>query len=208
MEGMSDGERTESEPAAAAVAESDVLRCLPGVRAMILRMTRDINLANDLTQDVMIAMVVAIREGRVKHPEALAGYVHETARHIVYAANRKMRPISVETLPEHESAWLDAPRTPLDYVEDDELRRFALEVLDELPAQRDRDLIVGFYVDGLSKAELMQRLMLAADQFDKVIFRARTRMRDRLREKMQEKHAQVRDTALPRDPTSGKSRHA
>lgn len=208
MEGMSDGERPPSEPAVPAVSESDVLRCLPGVRAMILRMTRDIHLANDLAQDVMIAMVVAIREGRVKQPEALAGYVHETARHIVYAANRKMRPISVETLPEHESAWLDAPRTPLDYVEEDELRRFALEVLDELPAQRDRDLIVGFYVDGLSKAELMQRLSLGADQFDKVIFRARTRMRDRLREKMQEKREQVRDTAPPRDPDSGKSRHA
>ena len=208
MEGMSDGEKSDAEPAQPVVVESDVLRCLPGVRAMILRMTRDINLANDLTQDVMIAMVVAIREGRVKQPEALAGYVHETARHIVYAANRKMRPLTVDVLPERETVWLDSPRTPLEYVEDDELRRFALEVLDELPAQRDRDLIVGFYVDGTSKADLMQRLHLSADQFDKVIFRARTRMRDRLREKMHEKRAGVRGSPPPDVTTAGKSGHA
>lgn len=208
MEGMSEGERPEAETDTDPVTESDVLRCLPGVRAMILRMTRDIALTNDLAQDVMVAMVIAIREGRVKYREALAGYVHETARHIVYAANRKMRPVTVESLPEHESAWLDAPRTPLQYVEDVELRRLAYEVLDELPAKRDRELILGFYVDGLSKAQLMERLELSADQFDKVIFRARTRMRDRLREKMQEKRAQVGDRALSGDPDSDKSRHA
>ena len=207
MEGMSDGERNESEPAQAAVGESDVLRCLPGVRAMILRMTRDIHLANDLTQDVMIAMVVAIREGRVKQPGALAGYVHETARHIVYAANRKMRPVTVDALPEREAVWLDTPRTPLEFVEDDELRRLAFDVLNELPAQRDRDLIVGFYVDGLSKADLMDRLHLGADQFDKVIFRARARMRARLREKMQEKRNGVGDSALSGVNTRDTSRN-
>lgn len=206
MEGMSDADRAETTDAAAPVSESDVLRCLPGVRAMILRMTRDIHLTHDLTQEVMIAVVVAIREGRVKQPEALAGYVHETARHIVYAAGRKMRPVTLDVLPESDAAWGDAPRTPLEQCEDDELRRLAHEVLQELPAQRDRDLIVGFYIDGVGKAELMQRLQLTADQFDKVIFRARTRMRDRLREKLNDKRKGVGESVPPRNPSVVKAR--
>lgn len=185
MEGMADG-REEADGQPAEIAESDVVARLPGVRALILRMTHDMHLTNDLTQDVLIAVVMAIREGRIRQPEALAAYMHQSARHIVYAANRKLQPVALGELPEQETLWQDRQKTPLEQCEEDELRRLARAVLEELPVQRDRDLLVGYYVDGVGKGELMQRLQLSADQFDKVIFRARTRMRDRLREKMQE----------------------
>lgn len=207
MEGVPDDDRGSAEPAENTVHEAAVVGCMPGVRAMILRMTRDVNLTNDLTQDVMMAMLVAIREGRVKQLDALAGYVHETARHLVYAAGRKMRPLAVENVSETDSVWTESVPTPLDLAEEDEQRRLALEVLDELPAQRDRELIVGFYVDGLPKADLMQRLSLGADQFDKVIFRARTRLRDRLREKMNGKRSGVGGSAPAGVHASNKPRN-
>jgi len=54
MEGVVDG-REEADGQTAALAESDVVSRLPGVRALILRMTHDTHLTNDLTQDVLIA---------------------------------------------------------------------------------------------------------------------------------------------------------
>lgn len=188
------------------LSESDVVARLPGVRAMILRMTRDVALTNDLTQDVALAVVVALREGRIRQPEALAAYMHQSARHIVYAANRKPQPVAVAELPDQESLWNDRPRTPLEHCEENELQRIAHEVLAELPTQRDRDLITGAYIEGADKGELMQRLRLTADQFDKVMFRARMRMRDRLREKMASATEVVRDRASSTLPSGSRSR--
>lgn len=206
MEGAS-GENDEAGSPAAVLSESDVVAGLPGVRAMILRMTRDPTLTNDLTQDVLIAVVVALREGRIRQPAALAAYMHQSARHIVYAAHRKAQPIALAELPEQdESLWRERTLTPLEQCEEDELRRIAHEVLAELPAQRDRDLLVGYYIDGADKSELMQRLELGADQFDKVIFRARSRMRERLREKLCESDGTVRGPASSALPFRGRSR--
>lgn len=205
MEGIAD-DKGEAESPDASLSESDAVTRLPGVRAMILRMTRDVALTNDLTQDVLIAVLLAIREGRIRRPSALAAYMHESARHIVYAANRKAQPITVAELPEQEPLWLDRQRTPLEHCEESELHRLAHEVLAELPTQRDRDLLTGFYMEGADKAELMQRLQLTADQFDKVMFRARSRMRDRLREKMQPRVDAVRGAASSALPISGRPR--
>lgn len=205
MEGVADG-GAEADGQTAALAESDVVARLPGVRALILRMTHDMHLTNDLTQDVLIAVVMAIREGRIRQPEALAAYMHQSARHIVYAASRKLQPVTPGELPEQETAWQDRQKTPLEQCEEDELRCLARAVLAELPVQRDRDLLVGYYIDGVGKAELMQRLQLSADQFDKVIFRARTRMRDRLREKMQATRTGMEGLAPSAIPSSARSR--
>lgn len=206
MEGAS-GENDEAGSPAVELSESDVVAGLPGVRAMILRMTRDPTLTNDLTQDVLIAVVVALREGRIRQPAALAAYMHQSARHIVYAAHRKAQPTALAELPEQdESLWRERTLTPLEHCEEDELRRIAHEVLAELPAQRDRDLLVGYYIDGADKSELMQRLELGADQFDKVIFRARSRMRERLREKLCESDGKVRGPASSELPFRGRSR--
>jgi RNA polymerase sigma-70 factor (ECF subfamily) len=206
MEGAS-GDNDEAGAPAADLSESDVVARLPGVRAMILRMTRDPTLTSDLTQDVLIAVVVALREGRIRQPDALAAYMHQSARHIVYAAHRKAQPIALAELPEQdESLWRERTLTPLEHCEEDELRRIAHEVLAELPAQRDRDLLIGYYIDGAGKSELMQRLGLGADQFDKVIFRARSRMRERLREKLHESDGMVRDPASSALPFRGRSR--
>ncbi|TDR46790.1 RNA polymerase sigma factor (sigma-70 family) [Tahibacter aquaticus] len=205
MEGGADG-REETHASAVEISESDAVARLPGVRALILRMTHDPTLTNDLTQDVLIAVMLAIREGRLRQPAALAAYMHQCARHMVYAANRKVQPIPLDTLPEQDSVGVERPRTPLELCEEDELRRIAHEVLAELPAQRDRDLLTGFYIDGVDKIDLMQRLQLTAEHFDKVIFRARTRMRDRLREKMLENRSKMRETASPTLPFNGRSR--
>lgn len=205
MEGVADG-RADADGQTGALAESDVVARLPGVHALILRMTHDRHLTNDLTQDVLIAVVMAIREGRIRQPEALAAYMHQSARHIVYAANRKLQPVTPGELPEQEAVWQDRQKTPLEQCEDDELRRLARAVLAELPVQRDRDLLVGYYIEGIGKTELMHRLQLSADQFDKVIFRARTRMRDRLREKMQETRNGMEGPAPSAIPSSVRPR--
>ena len=93
--------------------------------------------------------------------------------------------------------WGERPLTPLEHCEAGELRELALAVVDELSTERDRALIRAYYIDGSSKAELMRTLGLTADLFDRVISRARLRMRERLLAKMNSQPGRVRASAAP-----------
>jgi RNA polymerase sigma factor (sigma-70 family) len=161
-----------------------LMRAVPGVRALLLRMTRDLEVTKDLTQDVTLAVWQTIQSGGLREPAALPAYVLQCARNAALAHTRKMRPTTMADLPEREQVWADRPKTPLECCEAQELSVLAKQSVTELPTQRDRDLIQGFYVEGQSKEELMSAFGLARDQFDRVISRARGRMRDLLRGKL------------------------
>ena len=192
---MGDGEQsTDATNAAQSLSEADVLRCIPGLRALLFRLTRNLDTTNDLSQETVIAVILAVRAGQVREPAALAAYLHRVARNKVKALVNSPQLTLVEDVPD-VPLWGERPLTPLEHFEAGELRVLALEVLDELSAQRDRDLIVAYYVDGLNKAELMQKLDLRSDHFDRVIWRARKRMRDRLLAKLNGQTTTLR--ALP-----------
>lgn len=167
-----------------AVSLDALMRCLPGLRALLLRMTRDLEVTNDLAQEVMFAAWQSIQSGRLREAAALPAYVLQCARHAAHAHARKPRPTTLEDLPEFEQVWGERTQTPLENCEATEIRALARQVLAELPTERDRALIRGFYVDGRAKPELMAEFALGKDQFDRVISRARGRMRDLLQEKL------------------------
>lgn len=206
MEGLGGDGREEADPAMPALTESEVVTRLPGVTALILGMTRDFTLTKDLTQDVAIAVVTAIREGRIRQHDALTAYMHQAARNIVLANHRKMTPEILETLPEETPLWQQPGQSPEEVFEKSELNRLVKVVIASLPMERDRQLLYGVYVECLSKAELMHRLDMTADLYDKTLFRARSRMCEEIRKKMQEKNSRVEETSPSAVPVSGKSR--
>jgi len=143
-------------------------------------MTRDPDLAKDLAQDVMESVLLAIRARRVQSVQALPAYVHACARNLVIANARKAR----RTVLDNSADVVVADATPLDNYEKRELAALAQIVLAELPTDRDRGLIRGFYINGQSKQALMQIWQLDRDHFDKVLSRARLRMRELMHEKL------------------------
>jgi RNA polymerase sigma factor (sigma-70 family) len=200
---LSDNEQPSGTSAAEAkpLTESDVLRCIPGLRALLLRLTRNPDTVNDLAQEVILAVILAIRAERVREPAALAAYVAQTARNMVMMAGRKKQPLLLDELPEMEQFWGERTRTPLENCEAADLRDMARAVLSELPTQRDRDLITAFYEHGLDKPELMQRFGLTKEQFDRVISRARGRMRELLLARMNGEQPSMGGNAAPRIPS-------
>jgi RNA polymerase sigma-70 factor, ECF subfamily len=53
------------------------------VRYLVLSRTRDPEAARDLTQDVLLAVVDALRNGHLRDPERLAAFVYGTARNLI-----------------------------------------------------------------------------------------------------------------------------
>ena len=54
---------------------------------------------------------------------------------------------------------------------------FCKALLDELPTERDRLLLMRFYLDGVDKQQLCREIGLSPKHFDRVLMRARGRLR-------------------------------
>ena len=68
---------------------------------------------------------------------------------------------------------------PSDLSESDDrhLAQAVMAVLDELPTKRDRQILIRFYLDGVDKQQLCRELGLSPKHFDRVLMRARSRLR-------------------------------
>lgn len=181
-------------PQGRAAIEAAALRCIPGLKALLLRLTGNVETANELAQDVVFAVILAIRDGRLSDPALVSAYTRQAARNAAAMLARKQKPLLLPAdAAEREALWAQRVPTPLEHYETEQLRELARRVLDELPTQRDRDLIIGYYVDGSSKLELMEKLGFDRDQFDRVMSRARGRMRDLFNTQMNKVPAPVRE---------------
>ncbi len=175
------------------LVDADVLTRIPGLRAVVLRLTRNLDTTNDIVQDAVMAVIAAVRAGRIRDSAALTAYMHQVARNMVAGQFNKPRLTLVEELPD-DSLWSERPRTPLELLESQALQQLALSVLSELSTERDREVLTGYYIEGLSKTELMRKMEMTADRFDRVISRARGRMRDKMSEKLNGDSSSVRDS--------------
>ena len=64
-----------------------------------------------------------------------------------------------------------------------QIRRQVRRIVEELPTARDREIVKRFYLDEQEKEHICSDLGLAPLHFDKVIFRARQRMREQFEAK-------------------------
>lgn len=128
------------------------------VYAMLLARTGDREAARDLMQEVLMAVVLALRNGHVREASRLAAFVHGTARNL---ANNYLRSIR-----QHPNAPpLDARElaaTAAISAEDQERRAFVREALGHLGAT-DRTILLLTLVENLKPGEIAEQLDLNPD---------------------------------------------
>jgi RNA polymerase sigma-70 factor (ECF subfamily) len=154
-----------------------VYRDFPGLRALILRRVRDPELAADILQDAAVTTLEKLRRGEIARPQNLGGYLYRVALNHLRNHRRKDRsalssPEALDQLPASDNdphcenvgtpQWATAVR----------------RMLEELPAARDRELLVRFYLDDEDRERICRDLRLSEEHFNRVIFRARNRFRE------------------------------
>lgn len=143
---------------------------------------RDPEVAADILQDAAVTTLEKLRSGEIAHPENLGGYLYRVAINHLRNHRRKDRTAL------SSSEQLDELR---DCVDDPEWERIgrpqwaaaARSVLAEMPAARDRELLVRFYLDDEDKDAICRALSLSHQHFNRVIFRARNRFRELLEQR-------------------------
>jgi RNA polymerase sigma-70 factor (ECF subfamily) len=137
-------------------AEDELVRAY-GTRVLVMLIARtgEREAARDLCQDVMMALVRALREGQLRDTERLSAFVHGIARNSAnnYARVRHRRPDLTELPESLAAACTDDP------AESAERRQFVNLALASVPAT-DRRILMLTLVDGLKPAEIGARLGL------------------------------------------------
>ena len=151
---------------------------LPAIRVMIRR--RGVHSwadIDDLAQDAVAALLVAMRDGKLHDPEKLMGFVARLIQNICSDQyQRQQRMVCLNS--EYEQT--DPTDVPSVRIEHQERWSRVMRAIGALTVPRDRDVLIDFYIRGKEKAEICAHFALEPAQFDRVIHRARTRVRSLL----------------------------
>lgn len=156
-------------------AEEDlVARYSRGVSLLLRRLARSPSLAEDLHQETFRVVLEKARGGAIREPEKLAGFIRSTAKNLLLAHRRKEA--RYDDL--GNEAERRTPAGQLDRVLRDEEAVRVRELLGELRFDRDRQLLVRFYLSDDSKHEICRDLEVDPGRFNRVLHRARQRLRE------------------------------
>ena len=160
-------------------AEADLVDHFYGrIFAMALARTGDPEVARDLAQEVMISVLCALREGRLRNHDGLAGYVCATARNTISfffrGRGRRMETRMPDDLP------IDLP-DPEQCFSSTEQSRQAMQAIRSLKSS-DRAILQASLIDGLSSGEIADSMGLSSEVVRKRKSRALRHVRGFLKE--------------------------
>lgn len=158
-------------------AEDELVRHFaPTVRLILLKRTRSPHLANDLCQDTFVVALGRLRAGELRNPEALAAFIHRIAVNLSiehYRYEKRYVNVSDEIISIH-SAHRDRKGQQIDQRR---ASRLVSDALAQLGVPRDREILRRFFLQDEDKQTICTSLDLSAEHFDRVLFRAKQRMR-------------------------------
>ena len=143
---------------------------------LLRRLARNRELAEDLYQETFRIVLVSLRQGKLKNSQSLAAFVRGTAKNLVRSEWRKeQRRGHHEDIA--EMALVDETPDQWDRASLAEDRVHIRRMLEELPSERDRQVLLSHYLEEEEKSVICSRLGIAAGQFNLILFRARQRFR-------------------------------
>lgn len=159
-------------------AESEMIeRYSRGLRFLLRRRTRDPDLAEDFLQETWIIALEKIRRQGLEDPARLAGYLAGIARNLVLGAVRRADRQKTSVNSEIVDLIPDESGNPYRHVSRAEICNHVHELIDGLKKERDREILNRFYVREEDKEDICSRLGVDSTHFNRVLFRARQRLK-------------------------------
>lgn len=162
-----------------AAAETELWeRYCRGLLFLLRRKTRDPELAQDLRQETFRIALVKLRSDGLNDPEKLAAYLRGIAVNLVSGDWRKRarQKTSADTEVVEQSA--DTVSSVQDSVTRDETAGLVRKLVGELSVERDREILMRFYIREEEKDSICTELGITALHFNRVLFRAKQRFRE------------------------------
>lgn len=157
-----------------------------GIKFLLLKRCQSHELAEDLTQDTFIIAIHRIRQGEVKEPKALSGFIRQIGIHLLIAHYRKEARRDTECDTDIVIQNADKSPTINEQLEAAQIKQIVQQLIDEMSVDRDKELLRRYFLFEQDKQAICQFLDLSPDQFDKVLYRARNRLKSKIEAALQE----------------------
>ena len=155
-----------------------VTRFQRGVRFLLLRKTQgDLQLAEDLCQETLIVAISRLRDRPLDEPGKLSAYIHGIAVRLFIGDLRKAARRQTQANSEAIEVAQDPRLGQAETLSRDQVRDVVRELIDEMPVPRDRERLLRVYVLEQDKPTICQALGLDSVHFNRVLSRARQRLR-------------------------------
>ena len=138
------------------------------------------DLADDLHQETFRIVLERLRRRGLDDPAGLAGFLRGTARNLMTAERRKTARRRTDADEEKLEQVVHPSPGQLSGVLLDEEAAIVRKLIGELPTERDRQLLLRFYVAEEEKESICADLALEPLHFNRVLFRARQRFKELL----------------------------
>jgi RNA polymerase sigma-70 factor, ECF subfamily len=149
-----------------------------GVLMIVRRSTGNAAVSDDLYQDTFRIALEKVRQGALRESEKLSAFICSVARNLVIEYFRRTaRHESLTEIAEADRPPYSAPNQ-LEAVLQNERAAIVRQVINELPTDRDRQLLFRFYVVEDEKEKICADLGLSSLHFNRVLHRARERYRE------------------------------
>jgi RNA polymerase sigma factor (sigma-70 family) len=164
----------------AAAEQAFVLRYRRGLVLLLRHWCRDPALAEDLAQEALLITLQRLRTGSLAEPEHLQAFLRRTAHNLLIAGQRRDARRQTSTLGDALPDLPDERGGPEADWTDAHLAQLVRQVVAELPVARDRELLRRHYLEDEDRESLCAEFDLDALHLNRVLHRARTRLRDLL----------------------------
>jgi len=144
------------------------------IRLFVIRRLGPVG-ADDIVQNVLLSVMAAVKDGQVRNPACLAGFVRTVTRHAIGAEikhrlRQRTRMVDIAEPGLHLSDRQD-PETLL---QRRQVRELAGRILDVMPP-RESEILTRFYVNEEPQEQIIAEMRLTLTQFRLMKSRAKAR---------------------------------
>jgi RNA polymerase sigma-70 factor, ECF subfamily len=163
------------------LSQSDVTTLIEqnyvGLRLLVSRRCRDPHVAADLLNEAVVTTWAKWQAGKIERPEQIAGYVLQVTMNLLRNHRRAIAERPEKRADAAKLQELASDGEPGDEAIEREIASQVKNVIRGMSSQRDRAILVRFYLDEEDKETICQDMGLSPLQFDKILHRARGRLR-------------------------------
>jgi RNA polymerase sigma-70 factor (ECF subfamily) len=132
----------------------------------------------DIVQDSFMLVITKLQQGLVNNPDTIRSYLRTTAINIGYEYLRKDKKYISAVDQDSLDIFEDVTSDVLSNLEWDNGINHVKQIMTELPTDRDREILTQFYFEDQDKTEICKKLDLSSEHFDRVLYRAKQRLKE------------------------------
>lgn len=139
----------------------------------------DNTIADDVCQETWRIVIEKVRDGAIRQPDKLAAFIIQTGNNQLIMYFRRNPSTKVDEFSEQASS---EDKNPSQNYERERNGKLVRKLLKELGTQRDREILTRFYLQEHDKNEICKDLELSDLHFNRVLFRAKQRLKKYIEE--------------------------